>query len=76
MQLVGYSNSAQNTFESNAILCGKILGGKHSSRECTKKGIYACLVAVKEVEIHRRIGVAFQLLDQPKHNNNGRNHNN
>jgi hypothetical protein len=47
IQLVGYSNSSQKTLESNAILCVKIFGGKHRSKECTKKGIYACLVAVK-----------------------------
>jgi hypothetical protein len=47
MQLVGYSNSAQKTLESNAILCVKIFGGDHRSRECTKKGIYACLVTLK-----------------------------
>ena len=75
MQLVGYSNSVQKTLESNAILCAKIFGGKHRSRECTKKGIYAYLVAVKEVEIRRRILVALPLLDIPKHNNNGRKHN-
>jgi hypothetical protein len=59
MQLVGYSNSAQKTLESNAILCLKIFGGKHRSRECTKKWIYACLVAVKDVEIRQRILVAL-----------------
>ena len=75
MQLVGYSNSALKTLESNAILCGKIFGGKHRSRECTKKGIYTCLVAVKEVEICQRIVIALQLLDLPKHNNNRRKHN-
>ena len=40
---------------------------------CSKKGIYACLVAAKVVEIRRRILVALQLLDLPKHNNNERN---
>ena len=46
---------------------------KHMSRECRKKGIYACLIKVKVVEIRRRTLVALQLLDIPKHNNNGRN---
>ena len=68
--LVGYSNSAQKTLESNAILCGKIFGGKYRSRECTNKGIYACLAAMKVVEISRRILVALQLLDLLKHKNN------
>ena len=40
---------------------------------CTKKEIYAYLVVVKEVEFRRRILIALQLLDLPKHNNNGRN---
>ena len=71
MQLVGYSNSARKTLESNAILCVKIFGGKHRSRECTKKGIYACLVVAKVVEIRRRTLVALQLLDLPKHKKNG-----
>ena len=56
MQLVGYSNSAQKKLESNAILCVKIFGGKHRSRECTKKGIYACLVAVKVEFIAEEFG--------------------
>ena len=72
MKLVGYSNFAQNTLESNAILCVKIFWGKHRSRVCTKKGIYACLVVAKVVETRRRTLLALQLLDLPKHNNNGR----
>ena len=72
MQLEGNSNSTQKTLESNAILCVKIFVGKHRSREWTKKGIYACLVVVKVVEIRRRILVALHVLDLPKYNNNGR----
>ena len=72
MQLVGYSNTAQKILESNAIFCGKIFAEKHRSREFTKKGIYACLVAAKVVEIRRKSLVALQLLDLPKHNNNGK----
>ena len=70
MQLVGYSNTAQKTLESNAILWWRNILGKNIGQErCTKKGIYACLVDVKEVGIRRRNEVALQLLGLPKHNN-------
>ena len=51
----------------------KYLGENIGQERCTKKGIYACLVPAKVVEIRRRTLVALQLLDLPKHNNNGRN---
>ena len=38
MHVVGYSSFAQNTLESNAILCVKIFGGKHRSRSMHKEG--------------------------------------
>ena len=49
------------------------MGENIGQERCTKKGIYACLVAAKVVEIRQRTLVALQILDIPKHNNNGRN---
>ena len=69
MQLVGYSNFAQKTLESNAILCVKIIGGKHRSRGMHKEG-EICLALLRDTS---KNFAALQLRDLPKHNNNGRN---
>ena len=57
MQLVGYSNFAQKTFESNAILYVKIFGGKTEvKRYAQRRGNTSCLVAAKVVETSKDFG--------------------
>ena len=73
MQLVGYSNFAQKTLESNAILFVKIFGGKHRSRGMYKAGEYVLPCCCKVSRDTSKNFAALQLLDLPKHNNNGRN---
>ena len=52
---------------------GKIFEGKHRSREMHKEGDLCLPCCCERSRNRRRILVALQLLDLPKHNNNGRN---
>ena len=54
--------------ESYAILSWiKYLWENIGLERCSKKGIYACLVKLTEVENVEEYAVALQLLDLPKH---------
>ena len=73
MQLVGYSNTAQKTLESNAILWWrKYLRENIGQERCTKKGIYGCLVGTADSRVQRSDVVEPHLPILPIHKQNNK----
>ena len=73
MQLVGYSNFPKDFIIECNIMCKNIWGGNIGQEVCTKKGKYVLPCCCKGSGDTSKIFAALQLLDLPKHNNNGRN---
>ena len=73
MQLVGYSNSAQKTLESNAILCVKIFGENIGQENAQRRGFTLAFFCF---ERSRDLSKNFGCTSTPQsieHINNGRN---